>query len=448
MLPIVALVGKPNTGKSTLFNRILGQQHAITSHIAGTTRDRTYREVELETGKKVLLVDTGGILFNAETDLNDDIIKQAKLGIAEADLIVFTVDCSEPLTAADQEVTQILRKSRKPIIVAANKQDCKSAKTYTDELVRLGFSDVLPISAIHNLGLSELEELISKRLPKAPKQIDNKSIKLGFIGKPNVGKSSLINSLLGREQVIVSPISGTTLDSTHLPFSEGDQEYTLIDTAGIRRRGKQVGLEKFGVLRTMQTINEVDIAFLIMDGSIGLAKQDMHVSEYILKGAKGLVIVVNKADLMKPEEKNQLLGYLQHRLKYVPWAPVIFTSAATGTNVPMMLEIAKKIFADQHRRLKINDINYFIKKLVLKHPPKTNSKHQAKIQFVTQSEGTPPQFVFFCRHADKLHFSYKRYLENKIRDEYGFEGVNIDLAFKEASTDGERPRPTRTRRKK
>lgn len=436
MLPIVALVGRPNTGKSTLFNRLVGGREAITSREAGTTRDRIYRQMSLgEAGKEreILLVDTGGIQPDGEGEFDANIIDQAKLAIAEADLIIFVTDSSEPLTKADQTVTQLLRKSGKEIVLVANKVDRKASQEHRHELFKLGFADPVEVSAINNDGILDLETIISKKLP-AKSDSDNKAdntIKIGFLGKPNVGKSSLINHILGKEQVIVSEISGTTLDSTHLPFTYQDNKYTLIDTAGIRRRGKQVGLEKFGVLRTLQTIESVDVAFLIIDGSIGLAKQDMHVSEYILKGAKGLVIVVNKADLMQPEDKNKLIGWIQYRMQYVPWAPVIFVSAKTGNNVFKLLDIAHTIYEKQHTRIPTSEINYLVKKLTMQHQPQTHSSRIPKIQYVTQAESTPPQFIFFCRHTDNLHFSYRRYLENRLREHYDFSGVNIELSFKE-----------------
>lgn len=435
MLPITAIIGRPNTGKSTLFNRLVGTQHAITSKIAGTTRDRIYRHATISE-TPTIVVDTGGLNFeSANDDFDKHIVEQAQLAISEADIILFVIDSSEPLLANDIKAAKIARKTNKPVILVANKADRKISDAYKAEIFKLGFKNIHFVAAISNYNMVELEEAIATELKKAgskqsSESTESRNIKIGFIGKPNVGKSSLVNKLLGKEQVIVSEVSGTTRDSTHLNFTYNDQELTLVDTAGIRRRGKQTGIEKFSVFRTLKTIDEIDVALLIIDGSIGLAKQDMHVSEFILEAAKGLVIVVNKADLMKPEEKNQLLKLMQHRMQYVPWAPVVFTSAKTGTNINQILELSLEIFQERQKRIDTSKLNFFIRKTTLAHPPSSKSARQPKITFVTQPEINPPTFVFFCKNKDKLHFSYKRYLENKIREEYGFSGTAIIMNFK------------------
>lgn len=434
MLPVVALVGRPNTGKSTLFNRLIGKRHAITAHEAGTTRDRVYMHADIN-DQTVILVDTGGLSFDDSQDFDNKIAEQTQLAIAEADIILFTIDVSQPLTAADHEAAKLLRKTEKPILIVANKVDNSQAKHNIHELYKLGFKEPIEISAIHNLGLGNLEDLISKEikaLPEIEGQVTTKTdtIKIGFIGKPNVGKSSMINKLLGKDQVIVSDVSGTTRDSTFLDFSYEDQDFTLIDTAGIRRRGKQTGIEKFGVMRTLRTIDAVDVALLIVDGSIGLAKQDLHVSQFIIEAHKGMIIVINKADLLKPEEKNRLLSILQHRMQYCPWAPVIFTSALTGTNITKVLELSQQIYEEQAKRIGTSEFNYFLRRTMLKHAPQSHSPQKPKINYATQADGRPPTFVFFCKNVDNLHFSYRRYLENKIREEYGFIGTGIQMVFK------------------
>jgi len=432
MLPVIALIGRPNTGKSTLFNRIIGKKHAIIANEAGTTRDRVYMHTNI--GKnRVILVDTGGLSFNDEIDFETEIKAQTKLAIAEADLILFVTDSSQPLTASDQEAAILLRKTNKPVIIVANKSDHSAAQSHINELYALGFSEPIAISAIHNTGIADLETNILKHLPKMTKaepENPNK-IKIGFIGKPNVGKSSLVNKLLGREQVMVSDVSGTTRDSTYIDFTYNDQEYTFVDTAGIRRRGKRTGIEKFSVMRTIRPIESIDIALLIIDGTEGLVKQDMHVSEYILEAHKGLIIIVNKADQIKPEEKNRLLRYLQAKMQYAYWAPVIFTSAKTGSNITKILEVAKEAFEQQQQHINTSELNLYIKKATLKQPPQSHAIQKPKILFVTQAASKPPTFVFFCKNAENMHFSYKRYLENQIRERYSFTGSSIKLIFRD-----------------
>lgn len=441
MLPIIALVGRPNTGKSTLFNRLVGSNQAITSDIAGTTRDRVYRHATIAT-HPAIVIDTGGLNFqDANDNFDQHIAEQAKLAIEEADIIVQVIDASEPLLANDTLAAKIIRKTNKPIFLVANKSDRKASDTYTSELHQLGFKNIYKIAAITNQGISTLKEGIGQAIkswqeqnPKAQTK-RTEILKIGFIGKPNVGKSSLVNKLLGKEQVIVSDISGTTRDSTHLDFAYGDQKMTFVDTAGIRRRGKQKGIERYGVFRTLKTIDEIDVALLIIDGEDGLAKQDMHVSEFILDATKGMAIIVNKADLLKPEQKNRLLGILQSRMQYVPWAPVIFTSAITGTNITKLLDISLEIHKERKKRVGTSELNFYMRKMMLEHPPAAKIYKSPKITFVTQAETVPPTFIFFCKNKNNLHFSYKRYLENKIREAYGFNGTCIKMLFKEGSSE-------------
>lgn len=430
MLPIIAIVGRPNTGKSTLFNRIIGKKHAITASEAGTTRDRVYMHAEINNRASVI-IDTGGLSFDQHQTFDSQIAEQTKLAIAEADIILFVADASLAPTSADYEIAKLLRKTNKPVLLVANKADCSSAREYQHDFYKLGFDKPHEISAIHNMGIGELEDQIAKILPaqSAEPEVTDR-IRLGFVGKPNVGKSSLINNLLGKEQLIVSDISGTTRDSTELDFHYQDQNYTLVDTAGIRRRGKQTGIEKFGVLRSLRTIEAVDIALLVIDGEEGLTKQDMHVSEYIIEASKGLVIVINKADLIKPEEKNRLLAYIQAKMQYAYWAPAVFTSAKTGTNTKQILEVAQQVQKQREKRIPTTKLNFFIKKITLKQQPISHSARKPKIGYVNQVDTKPPTFVFFCKNAQNMHFSYKRYIENQLRSEYGFEGTAIKMKFK------------------
>ena len=430
MLPSVAIIGKPNTGKSTLFNRIVGKNLSITFDRAGTTRDRVFELLELKR-KQFLLVDTAGLDFSSSEDLETDIRKQSQIAINESDIIVFVIDLSVPLSADDFLAAKMLRQSNKPVIFVGSKNDRRNEEYYINSF-ELGFGEPICLSAVQNRGINDLTNAISKQLTKfkAPKAIDTfgRSNKICFLGRPNVGKSSLMNSLMGSDQVIVSDIPGTTRDSVSLPFSFKGTNFVLTDTAGLRKQGKlrYDRLEKFSVIRSLQALEYTDVGVLVIDGSQELAKQDLRVSEHILEAKKGLVIVINKADLIKPEQKNMWLRELQVRMPYAYYAPIIFTSALTGTNVTRVLDLAKDIVLERKKVLKTRDLNYFLERVVDKHPPKSG----IKFNFIAQVDCEPPTFNVFLNKPKVLHFSYKRYIENEIRSEYGFEGTAMTMRFK------------------
>jgi len=432
MIPTVAIVGRPNTGKSTLFNRLLGTKSSITYDMPGTTRDRVFGHVQID-DMPIILVDTGGLVFGKdEDDIESNIREQSLVAIEEADIIVFVIDGTKELTTSDFDAAETLRKADKPVILVASKCDNISIEEGVFNLYELGFGDPVAVSAIHNLGVDVLEDKILKQLKglgftKKETDFFEGKITLSFVGKPNVGKSSLINSLLGEEQVIVSDIPGTTRDSVTLPFEYEGDGFALVDTAGFKRRGKlrQNWLEKFTVVRSLKSIDAADIAVLVIDASEGLTKQDMRVSQFILEANKGLIIVLNKADLIKPEDKNRLVSYMQHKMAYAGFAPVVFTSALTGTNILQIFDLAKRIFAERHRRIKTRGLNFFLERIVGKHPPKPG----VKIKFIEQVDVDPPTFLISCNKPDKVHFSYRRYIENEIRKEFGFDGTVIVLKF-------------------
>jgi GTP-binding protein len=444
MLPLVAIIGKPNVGKSTLFNRFVGYRKAIVSPTPGTTRDRHYAQIE---GKKpFLLVDTGGIESKSEGVIEENIVAQAKMAIAEADLIIFMIDAKESITSEDQFVAQLLRKSGKKMILVASK--CDSGLEDFTEFLELGFGFPVATSATHNIGTDDLEKEIYKHIPKVKieKNTDTESIRLAILGRPNVGKSSLINKLLGSDQLIVSEIQGTTIDSTDIDLEYEDRVYTLVDTAGIRRRGKiEKGIEKYSFLRSLGASEKSDICALLIDGKEGVTSQDQHVAEYILRTYSGLILVVNKLDLMESgeEERMKFLSYLKLKFDFVPWVPVVFVSAKTGKNVEKILDLAHEIQSNRLKRVETGKLNNWLEKVVMKHTPTGTGRKVPKLFYMTQVDIKPPHFVIFVNSEEYFHFSYKRYLENQLRDSFDFTGtaVKIEMRSKEK-------RPVEKKRKK
>ncbi len=446
MYPTVALVGRPNTGKSTLFNRLAGKKMSITYNESGTTRDRIFQLVTFDE-IPTLLVDTAGLHFEKpEDDLENNVQKQTEIAIQEADIILFVIDISVGMTVEDFNVAQILRKSKKTVILVASKADSDELAENAFNLYELGFGDPVSVSAVHNLGVDLLSSLIEKHLKrmkftkfKVQKTVDDR-IRISFVGRPNVGKSSLVNAIFGKEQVIVSDVPGTTRDSISLLFDYEENNFTLTDTAGIRRSGKlrDSYIEKYSVLRSIKAIESSDICVLVLDSVERLAKQDMRVSEFILEAKKGLIIVLNKADLVKPEEKNRLLALLHRKMPYAHFAPVIFTSALKARNVLEILVQASDIAIERKKQVKTKELNYFLERMLTDHPPKAG----LKFKFADQVDVSPPTFLFFVNKPDEIHFSYKRYLENAIRTEFGFKGTAIDLKFK-GNTGKEAVRATR-----
>ncbi len=437
-LPIVAIVGRPNVGKSSLFNRLIHQRVAITSDIAGTTRDRIYFQTEIG-DLPTIIVDTGGMEYGKKENIEADVQSQARLAIAEADLILFMLDAGETLTVNDFEAADLLRKSHKPLIIVCNKYDHPGLDENLGDVIRLGFGEPLKISTIHKTGLAELEETLEKTLKKqgwkraaAAKKADN-VINICFVGRPNVGKSSLVNALLGEEKLIVSEIAGTTRDSVDIGINWQEQNYNLIDTAGLRRRGKiEKELERLSVFRSFEAIERADMVGLILDYEKGVSKQDMHISSYITEAEKGLVLIVNKSDLMKnrTENQNRFIRMLRHRFDFLPWAPVIFVSALKKTNIEKILEISRSIQAERNKQIDGEELNEFMKEVTYRHLPANTSFTKAKFFSLEQTGINPPTFLFHISDAKALHFSYRRYLENELRKKYGFIGTSIKLIFK------------------
>lgn len=447
MLPVVAIIGKPNVGKSTLFNRFVGYRKAIVSPTPGTTRDRHYSAIE---GRKpFLLVDTGGIESKSEGVIEENIVAQAKMAIEEATLILFLIDAKESMTSEDHHVADLLRKSGKSLLVVATK--CDSGAEDLSEILELGFGYPVVTSAAHNMGVEELQKAIEKMIPKVsvPKKPKEDSIRLAVLGRPNTGKSSLINTLVGSDKLIVSDIQGTTVDSTDIALEHDGHHFTLVDTAGIRRRGKiQKGIEKYSFLRSLQAGETADVCVLLIDGEEGVTSQDLHVASYVLENSPGLILAVNKLDLMESgeEERTKFLNYLRHKFDFLSWAPVVFISAKTGKNVDKILDLAIQIKTCRSQRIETGILNRWMEKTVMQHMPTGTGSKIPKLYYATQVEVSPPHFVLFVNGSEYFHFSYLRYLENRLRETFDFTGTSIKLEFRDKDRKERKPRATRAAR--
>ncbi len=433
----IAIIGRPNVGKSSLFNRLIGKKYAVTSDIPGTTRDRLFHHYDCQ-GYSTILVDTGGLEYDKKENIEADVQLQAKLALNEADIVMFVIDNMEELTKNDFLAADILRKSKKEIILVANKCENLDRKEETYQYYELGFDNPILVSAIHNKGIVSLNEAILKKLKKL--KISQKKIKnspaicnICIIGKPNAGKSSLVNAFFGAEKVIVSDIPGTTRDTIDTEISYEEKKFNLIDTAGLRRSGKIAqGIEKYSSMRGIAAIERSDVVVLLIDGTNGVSKQDCHIAEYALDAQKGLLIVINKIDLFdKTEEtKGELVWNLKHKFAFVPWAPVIFISTKNKKNIHEILNLSEKIMEERRKRIPTPELNKFLHKIMMRHKPASTHIRKPKFMYGSQVDTNPPKFLLFFKNSANLHFSYPRYIENEIRKEYGFNGTSINLSFK------------------
>ena len=506
-LPVVAVVGRPNVGKSTLFNRFVGRRQAIVEDRARTTRDRMYGDAEWN-GRRFVLVDTGGLEVDPADPIELKVQEQARLAIREADVIVFLVDAVSGLTPADLEAAELLRRSTKPILVAVNKVDNTQREADAAEFWSMGWEETYSVSASHGRGTGDLLDAIVWALPPetegelarktrereadewardvaagrlepyvvgpeseaddeaaealdafdgvgagaGPAEIeakwdaaieaeaDDSPAAIAFVGRPNVGKSSLLNSLLGEDRAIVSEVPGTTRDAIDTNLAWGRSEVVLIDTAGIRRRGKVASgpaAERFSTLRSLKAIGRADVAVLVIDAVEGLTAQDAHVAGYIVEEGKGLVIAVNKWDLV--EEKtgrtfDQYVEWIQNEVPFLDFAPVVSISAKTGQRVGRVLELAIDIWGERRRRIATGELNRVLRAAADRQAPPVVKGRRPKLFYGTQAAVAPPTFVFFANDAASIHFSYRRYLENRLRDEFGFHGTPIRLIFRDRSS--------------
>jgi GTP-binding protein len=438
--PLVALVGRPNVGKSTLFNRMVGQRIAIVEDIPGTTRDRQYADVEWG-GRVFTVIDTGGLVLETRTeDASDDIIPrvraQAQIAIEEADVIVMLTDIEDGLTPPDLQISDLLRRTDKPIILVANKVDNRQRALDIHEFYMLGLGDPLSVSALRGTGTGDLLDAIAEALPPMPEEEEgaSKALHVALVGRTNVGKSSLLNRLLGQERVIVSATPGTTRDAIDTTIRYHGEEIVLIDTAGIRRRGKvEQGIERYSVLRAMRAIQRADVVCLIIDASEGLTAQDTHVASYILDEAKSVIVLVNKWDLVDKDAATlpQYEAYVRNELKFMDYVPVLFVSALTGQRIVRVLPLAQRIYAERLQRLSTAQVNAIVRDATGRQSPPTHGGKKLRIYYGTQVSIDPPTFVFFVNDAKMVHFAYQRFLENQIRQQYPFEGSPLRMIFRD-----------------
>jgi GTP-binding protein len=498
-LPVVAIVGRPNVGKSTLFNRIVGERTAIVEDRARTTRDRLYGDTEWN-DRRFVIVDTGGLEASPDDPIEAKVQVQARLAIAEADIIVFVVDAITGLTPADQEASELLRVARAPVFVAVNKTDNDKRELDAAEFWSLGWERTFTIAASHGRGVADLlDEIVLALPPESPAEIarkgrqaeadtfaadvaagrlepfvvgdaeegdaeggeengagphvdeaeaarwdamlaaasDDEPPAIAFVGRPNVGKSSLLNALLGEERTIVSDIPGTTRDAIDTRIAWGRTEVVLIDTAGIKKRGK-VGsgptAERYSTLRSLKAISRADVAVLLVDGVDGLTAQDAHIAGYVVDEGKGLVIAVNKWDAVEDKKGttfDQYVEWIQHEAPFLDFAPVVSISAKTGQRVHRVLELAVDVWAERRKRVSTGELNRLLATASDRQQPPIVKGKRPKLFYATQASVAPPTFVFFAREAGSVHFSYQRYLENRLRDVFGFLGTPIRLVFRE-----------------
>ncbi len=432
---LVALVGRPNVGKSTLFNRLVGERLAIVEDLPGTTRDRQYADVEWG-GHVFTLIDTGGLVMDARDSLTEQVRAQVRMAIDEADVIVFLTDVMDGVTVDDAEIADLLRRTQKPILLAANKTDnLKREQLYIPEFYELGLGDPIPLSALHGVGTGELLDAIVRALPVlAPEEEEERpALRIAIVGRTNVGKSSLLNRILGQERAIVSEIPGTTRDAIDTRLRYHGEEIVLVDTAGIRRRGRvEPGVEKYSVLRAVRAISRADVVLLLIDAVEGVTAQDAHVASYILDEAKSVIVLVNKWDLI---EKNSLTlsqyeAYVRRELKFMPYVPVLFISALTGQRVGRILPLALRIYRERQYRLSTPEINDILRDATARHAPPSKGGRQLRIYYGTQVDINPPTIVLFVNDVELVHFSYQRFLENQFRQRYKWEGSPLRLIFR------------------
>ena len=428
-LPIVAIVGRPNVGKSTLFNKIAGSRIAIIEDVPGVTRDRLYEEVSY-LNKPFYLVDTGGIDLGDEK-FNDEIKMQAEIAINEADVVIFVVDAKDGITSNDLVVRDILRRSNKKIIVAINKIDNKDSYDNLYDFYELGFDNYIPISAIHNTGYIELMDEVTSGFKTKEENAEDDRLKIAIIGRPNVGKSSLTNAILNEERVVVSDVAGTTRDSINTVFKYHDEEFVLIDTAGMRKKGKVYeSVEKYSLFRSMNSIDKSDICLLVIDAEDGIKEHDKHIAGYAIERGKGLIIVVNKWDAVEDANISEFKKLVRSEFQFATYAPVVFLSALTKKRIHTLMPEVLKVKENISREIKTSVLNEVIEDAYSLNPAPSYKGKRLKIFFVSQTGVKPPKFTFRVNSKGLVHFSYERYLENKLRENFELEGTPIVLQFK------------------
>jgi GTP-binding protein len=438
--PLVAIVGRPNVGKSTLFNRLIGRRVAIVEDTPGVTRDRIYQDAQW-LNYSFTLIDTGGI-----EPANDDIIalqmrRQAELAIETADVIIFLVDGREGMTSADMEVAEMLRRSKKPVVLGVNKVDAKKFEESAYEFYSLGLGDPIPISSAQGLNLGDLLDEVVRDFPRDLEEAESDRINIAVVGKPNVGKSSLVNALLGEERSIVSDIPGTTRDSIDTPFNRDGREFVIVDTAGIRRKRsvEDETIERYSVIRSLAAIRRADVVLIVCDASQGLSEQDVRIAGYAHEEGKASVLVVNKWDLIEKDTNtmNRFKKDLGVDLAFMDYVPMLFISAKNGQRVGKVLEAVVSSFEQSRRRITTGQLNDTVSEAIMMNAPPSDKGRNLKIYFATQASVQPPTFIIFVNDTEIVHFSYERYMENFFRKSFGFEGTPIRLIFRNRKKDSE-----------
>ncbi len=434
--PVVAIVGRPNVGKSTLFNRVIGRNFAIVEDMPGVTRDRNYAEAEWD-GKRFMLVDTGGFEPETEDDMYSKMREQTTLAVEEADIIIFLMDGKEGLLPADIEVSHWLRASGKPVLYAVNKVDGTRHEGLIPDFYRLGIDTLFPLSARHSAGFSDLMDELGRMLPDTRQRPDDEkqaSIpRISIIGRPNVGKSSFVNSLIGEDRMIVSPVAGTTRDAVDSVYQYYGKKYILVDTAGIRSRGKiSQGVEKYSVIRAMKSLTRADVALVLIDASEGITEQDERIAGLVHEEGKGLILVLNKWDLVpdKEEAYKRFMNDIQQRLKFATYASVLTISARTRQRITKVFDEIDRVVAETEKRVPTSELNRVFEQLVRHHEPPLFHGRRVKYYYITQAGIKPPTFIVFVNYPDGVHFSYLRYIENNLRDAFGFTGTPVNIYTK------------------
>ncbi len=430
--PIIAIVGRPNVGKSSLFNRIAGGRIAIVEDMPGVTRDRLYQDAEWQ-GREFTLVDTGGLDF-AEDIITSQIRKQAEMAIAEADAILFVVDARQGITIIDEEVAKTLRRTDKPVLLVANKVEHFDKIPYY-EFYQLGLGEPIPVSAAEGLNTGDLLDTLVDILPQPEEDpYPPDTIRIAVIGRPNVGKSSMVNAILGEERVIVSNIPGTTRDAIDSPFERSGKNYVIVDTAGMRRRNRiDLPAERYSVVRALRAVDRSDVVLMVFDATEEIAEQDKKIVGYAHDKGKAIILVMNKWDLIKKDDKtmNKFEKKFKEELAFLPYAPTIFVSALTKQRLPKILELVDFVAEEASKRVATADLNNLIRDAVQATPPPADKHRRLKIFYATQGGVKPPTFILFVNDPELMHFSYRRYLENKIRQTYGFEGTPIRIFLRQ-----------------
>ncbi|HEY8179119.1 MAG TPA: ribosome biogenesis GTPase Der [Candidatus Limnocylindria bacterium] len=468
-LPVVAIVGRPNVGKSTLFNRLIGERLAIVEDLPGTTRDRVYGTGDWN-GRDFTLVDTGGLELEPGTHIEARVQDQARVAMEEADVILFVVDAAAGLAPLDHEVADRLRRTSKPTILVINKADNPRLEQEGAEFFALGMDPAITVSAQHGRNTGDLADMVVDALPPAPPvpaepdwtddslspdeltelaETDMGLPRVAIVGRPNTGKSTFVNRVLGQERMIVSDLPGTTRDPVDSAVVVDDEPMILVDTAGIRRRGSvQRGIERYSVLRSMKAIDRADVAVVMTDATEGYTAQDAHVVGHVLEAGKGIVLVINKWDVVEKDghTADAWLKVLRREAPYLAWADIVFASAQTGQRVERILREARRVAEERYRRVPTAELNRVVTDAVRAHPPSHVRNRLGKVLYATQVAVAPPTFVIFVNDPELIHFSYRRYLENRIRDEYGFLGTPIRLIFRARESEESARRSARPRR--